>query len=398
MKTRHDLPVMSVKELAAELGEPQTKLYRHVRQLEAAGLIKVASTRMVSGILEQRYQASQQDLIFGRGFIREHADESMGLMQTLLDRFRDGFFAAFQANRQSAGDETAVEPYRKPMLLFSDVKISPAKAAELRDKLEEITNDLSDKKTEDPNGIPVNLLIGCFVPGESGRCRADQRQLTDDGQVLGVVVSGHPQLRPARASPDRGDQRLVRQPVGEPDDAIALSADGRRGRREGFPAGQDKPFDVGRQLDERETDARFRRAQGYVGAVLRGRVHRVGIGSVDGDRGDAAVARVGDVLHGEPPGVSVNRAAREYSAGSGDAADGNRNRKGWLLRCRSRRRGQRCCRGDGSAEAQATDRCHGAPQPDAPSPLDDAVNRSGRRFDHLRQPGRTLHCGLRRIT
>jgi DNA-binding transcriptional ArsR family regulator len=167
MKTRNDLPVMSVKELAAELGEPQTKLYRHVRQLEAVGLIKVASTRMVSGILEQRYQASQQDLIFGRGFIQEHADESMGLMQTLLDRFRDGFFAAFQANRQSAGDETAVEPYRKPVLLFSDVKISPAKAAELRDKLEEIMNDLNDKKTEDPNGIPVNLLIGCFVPGES---------------------------------------------------------------------------------------------------------------------------------------------------------------------------------------------------------------------------------------
>src|SRR5580698_2917994 len=53
MRTR-DLPVMSVKELAAELGEPQTKLYRHVRQLEAAGLIRVASTRMVSGILEQR--------------------------------------------------------------------------------------------------------------------------------------------------------------------------------------------------------------------------------------------------------------------------------------------------------------------------------------------------------
>jgi len=167
MKTRHDLPVMSVKELAAELGEPQTKLYRHVRQLEAAGLIKVASTRMVSGILEQRYQASQQDLIFGRGFIREHADESMDLMQTLLDRFRDGFFAAFQANRRSADDQTTVEPYRKPVLLLSDLKISPAKAAELRDKLEEIMTDLHDEKTEDPDGIPVNLLIGWFVPDEN---------------------------------------------------------------------------------------------------------------------------------------------------------------------------------------------------------------------------------------
>ena len=100
MKTRHDLPVMSVKELAAELGEPQTKLYRHVRQLEAAGLIRVASSRMVSGILEQRYQASQQDLRLGRGFLRVHAEDAVGVMQAVLDRFRDGFFAAFGAERR----------------------------------------------------------------------------------------------------------------------------------------------------------------------------------------------------------------------------------------------------------------------------------------------------------
>jgi DNA-binding transcriptional ArsR family regulator len=167
MKTRQDLPVMSVKELAAELGEPQTKLYRHVRQLEAAGLIRVASTRMVSGILEQRYQASQQDLVLGRGFLREHAEESVDVMQILLDRFRDGFFAAFKADSQSAGEVPAAEAYRKPVLFFSDVRVSPAKAAELRDKLEEIMKDLNDANTEDPGGIPVNLLIGCYVPADS---------------------------------------------------------------------------------------------------------------------------------------------------------------------------------------------------------------------------------------
>src|SRR5580704_9988256 len=126
MKTRQDLPVMSVKELAAELGEPQTKLYRHVRQLEAAGLIRVASTRMVSGILEQRYQASQQDLVLGRGFLQEHAEESVGVMQVLLDRFRDGFFVAFKADSQSTGEVPAAEEaYRKPALFFSDVRVSP---------------------------------------------------------------------------------------------------------------------------------------------------------------------------------------------------------------------------------------------------------------------------------
>src|SRR5262245_13270203 len=55
-------PVMTAKELAAVLGEPQTKLYRHLKQLEEAGLIQVAETRVVSGILEQRYRASQVNL------------------------------------------------------------------------------------------------------------------------------------------------------------------------------------------------------------------------------------------------------------------------------------------------------------------------------------------------
>jgi DNA-binding transcriptional ArsR family regulator len=76
-----ELPIMSVKELAARLGEPQTKLYRHVKQLEAAGLIRVAATRMVSGILEQRYQACQRDFAFVNGFLREHADESEAVLQ-----------------------------------------------------------------------------------------------------------------------------------------------------------------------------------------------------------------------------------------------------------------------------------------------------------------------------
>ena len=166
MKTRHDLPVMSVKELAAELGEPQTKLYRHVRQLEAAGLIKVASTRMVSGIQEQRYQACQQDLVFGRGFLQEHADESEVAMRTLLDRYRDGFFSAFKESRLSEDDLPAGESYRKPVLFMSDLRVSPAKAAELKSKLEAIMDSLKDESAEDPDGIPVNLLIGSYVPAD----------------------------------------------------------------------------------------------------------------------------------------------------------------------------------------------------------------------------------------
>jgi DNA-binding transcriptional ArsR family regulator len=165
MRTR-DLPVMSVKELAAELGEPQTKLYRHVRQLEAAGLIKVASTRMVSGILEQRYQACQRDLRLGRGVIAENADESEELMRAALDRYRDGFFAAFRAGRLPAGDVPPGESYRKPLVFMSDLKVSPARAAQLMTKLEEVIDSFQDEQAEDPDGVSLNLFISSYVPGD----------------------------------------------------------------------------------------------------------------------------------------------------------------------------------------------------------------------------------------
>jgi len=168
MKSGRDLPVMSVKELAAELGEPQTKLYRHVRQLEAVGLIRVAGTRLVSGILEQRYQACQRDLTLDRGFLREHADESEMAMQAVLDLFREGFFAAFRADQLPADGVPAEEAYRRPLMFLSDLKVSPARAAELRGKLEEIIDSLKDDQAEDPDGVALNLLIGCYVPVDAG--------------------------------------------------------------------------------------------------------------------------------------------------------------------------------------------------------------------------------------
>jgi DNA-binding transcriptional ArsR family regulator len=160
MRTRgRDLPIMSVKELAAELGEPQTKLYRHVRQLEAARLIKVAATRLVSGILEQRYQACQRELNFGRGVLREHADEAEATVQTLLERYFDGMTAAYRA----ADDIPAEESYRTPMMFMWDPKIPVSKAAELRSKIGELIGDLKAGQDEDPEGVSVNLLFGYYV-------------------------------------------------------------------------------------------------------------------------------------------------------------------------------------------------------------------------------------------
>jgi DNA-binding transcriptional ArsR family regulator len=164
-----ELPIMSAKELAAHLGESQTKLYRHIRQLEAAGLIKVAATRMVSGILEQRYQACQRDLSFGSGFLREHADESEGMLQAMMANFREGFFTAFRDAKRAPGAVPPEESFRRPKIFAGSAKVSLGKAAELRSLIDEFLSRLDGKFDEEPRGIRVNLLVAYYAePGEEG--------------------------------------------------------------------------------------------------------------------------------------------------------------------------------------------------------------------------------------
>jgi len=163
MPGRHtELPVMSVKELAATLGEPQTKLYRHIKQLEAAGLIRVAATRMVSGILEQRYQARQRDLAFGSGFLREHADESEAVLQAFLDNFRDGLLAVLRDKRLAPDAVPRVPEYLRSTLFSYEARVTPERAAEIKSRLQEVMSSINDGP-ETPGGVPVSVLIGYYA-------------------------------------------------------------------------------------------------------------------------------------------------------------------------------------------------------------------------------------------
>jgi DNA-binding transcriptional ArsR family regulator len=163
--------VMSVKELAAELSEPQTKLYRHVKLLEATGLIRVAASRLVSGILEQRYQAGQSDLRFGPGLMRDEAtaDETIALVAALFDQYRDRFLAARQADQvRGDADLPPGESYRKSVMSLAEVRVPVARAAAIRDRLQDLIEDLDQPGDETEDGVPVNVLIAYYSPADGG--------------------------------------------------------------------------------------------------------------------------------------------------------------------------------------------------------------------------------------
>lgn len=150
-----ELPVMSVKELARHLGEPQTKLYRHVKQLEAAGLIEVAATRMVSGILEQRYRARQRDLRLSPALYRQHADETEAAIRSAFDAFLAGLFDL--AHKKGWPPDAPDKPV---ILVFRD-RVSSEAAERIRARLAEVTREIAEAEAGD---IPVSVAIGFCRP------------------------------------------------------------------------------------------------------------------------------------------------------------------------------------------------------------------------------------------
>jgi DNA-binding transcriptional ArsR family regulator len=167
------LRIMSVKELAAEISEPQTKLYRHMKLLEATGLIRVAETRVVSGILEQRYQARQTDLRFGRDLLHEQgtADEAAVVLAAMFDAYRDRLFATYRDHAAASGAGRPWERYREPLLGIGEMVVSPARAAELRGQLRQLIDDLNEPAAHDPDSVEVSAMIAFYarpVPPKDG--------------------------------------------------------------------------------------------------------------------------------------------------------------------------------------------------------------------------------------
>jgi DNA-binding transcriptional ArsR family regulator len=171
--------VMSVKELAEELGEPQTKLYRHIRQLEAVALVRVAASRLVSGILEQRYQACQTALEFGPGALGsqaadtgETAADAATILRALLTQYGERFLAAAVSQPSPPDDLPAAESYRLPLLAVQEKNVPPGVAASIRDRLQAIHDDLSAAPSADGGGagdwVEVSIVTGFISPPAPG--------------------------------------------------------------------------------------------------------------------------------------------------------------------------------------------------------------------------------------
>ncbi|BAU87728.1 transcriptional regulator, arsR family [Streptomyces laurentii] len=174
-----------VKDIARLLDQPPTRLYRHIKVLESAGLIKVAQTRMVSGIQESQYQVAQfalrlsRDLLAAPGNAGDLADAFAATLNDFRDRLvRDVISGRFQPEPEAAAEESGAgesgagagaadkpDPLG-PMVVALDRRLSPERATEFRSRLTALMDEFNRPDDEENAVVPVEFLLMFWAPKE----------------------------------------------------------------------------------------------------------------------------------------------------------------------------------------------------------------------------------------
>jgi len=130
----------TVKEIAADLDVPPTRLYYHFKILERAGLIRVAGRRMVSGIEERSYAATASswttapdatDTIVASGII----DGLLGVVRAELEL----------ALRSKPGVPVGEPSSPVPALSLTRLALSEAEVREVQERIESIMEDFGEE-------------------------------------------------------------------------------------------------------------------------------------------------------------------------------------------------------------------------------------------------------------
>ena len=159
----------SVKELAATLGVPPTRLYHHVDLLLERDLLRPAAQRLVSGIVETRYQVAALSLRLDPKLLSSEGDPEAtnALIANVLDTARGEILEAL---RVASAKPEAMPPDR-PVVSRGRARLTPERAAELRSRLVALLEEFNDDEVA--GSRTYGLLLG-FYPIASNPKGADE--------------------------------------------------------------------------------------------------------------------------------------------------------------------------------------------------------------------------------
>lgn len=148
----------TAKELAERLGTKQTKLYHHLNLLEQHGIIRVTETRLVSGILEKRYQVTARSFRVDRSLLTGDRDSGIGeVLDVVFDRARDEIVAAMRAGLIDLDEK---DPKRKRMALsMTHARLSAKNVRKVMRFIEQLN---AIDEAPDADGDEYGLVIGFY--------------------------------------------------------------------------------------------------------------------------------------------------------------------------------------------------------------------------------------------
>ena len=171
----------TVKDLAAELEAAPTRLYYHINQLESLGLIEVASTRVVAGIIEKHYRATASRIAIDRAIFNPGVapvDQAVEAMLTgILDGSRD---AIREVVRRGLVDPQIESPGDGGLLLGRRwLRLTRSESGEFYDRLIALLNEFDGRHLtgSDDEIETYEALLGLYPITEQ------LREMTTDGDA-----------------------------------------------------------------------------------------------------------------------------------------------------------------------------------------------------------------------
>ena len=151
----------TVKEVAAELEVPVTRLYYHFKILQKAGLIKVAGRRMISGIEERRYRGTASNWTIDPE--DTPAAVESGIIGAIMAMVRAELELALLAKPVPIGEPDSPVP----VLVLTRLVMSPKEVGLLQRRMQGIVERFAHEGPVPPGKSEYHALLTTYLrPGE----------------------------------------------------------------------------------------------------------------------------------------------------------------------------------------------------------------------------------------
>lgn len=170
----------TVKRLATALGVGPTKLYHHVSILEEHDFIRLAGTRVVSGIIEKRYRIAQLSVRLDRALLSGGGAEATSsvtdMLTVIFGSVRDDMERGIRSGLITGGDD----PLRD-LLIRGLTSLTPERASELRGRLRALLDefDMLDVGAAEPGSRPFGYLMALYPIADAAAAADPEKEPID---------------------------------------------------------------------------------------------------------------------------------------------------------------------------------------------------------------------------